>query len=215
MRGITIVPAATLPEVRMGGRIGSPGLAGWLLIAAATTLASGHARAEDVAKVDVKRDGEGYEISACATTTATAGLIWQVLTDFDHLSDFVPDMRVSRVISAPGEPLRVEQMGEARALFFRRRVEVVFAVELDPLRSVTFRAVHGNLRRMAGHWRLSGREGCRIEYRARSTPVFWIPPLIGPALMRAQVQEQFDGVLSEIARRQQILAAPSRNMPAN
>ncbi|MEZ5444895.1 MAG: SRPBCC family protein, partial [Gammaproteobacteria bacterium] len=137
-----------------------------------------------------------------------------VLTDFEHLSEFVPDMRSSRVVSAPGEPLRVEQQGVARVLFFERRIDVVFAIDLDPLRSVRFHAVDGNLRRMAGHWRLSGRDGCHIEYRALSTPEFWIPPLIGPALMRAQVRDQFNGVLKEISRRQQVLATSSGHLPA-
>lgn len=199
----------------MAWRIEGPGLAGWLLIAAATTFASGHARAEDVARIAIERVGEGYEVSACASTSATPELAWQVLTDFDHLSDFVPDMDRSRVISAPGEPLRVEQQGVWHALFFQRRIEVVFAIELDPLRAITFRAVDGNLRPMSGHLRLTGRPDCRIEYRAQSTPDFWIPPLIGPALMRGQVRQQLDGVLGEIRRRQQILATSSRHLPAD
>ncbi len=199
----------------MAGRIRSPWLAGWLLIAAATTFATGYARADEVASVGVKRVGKGYEVSACATTTAGAELTWQVLTDFDHLSDFVPDMSLSRVISAPGEPLRVEQQGIWHALFFRHRVEVVFAIELGPPRAITFRAVDGNLRPMWGHLRLTARPDCRIEYQARSTPDFWIPPLIGPVLIRSQVREQLDGVLSEIRRRQQILATSTRHLPAD
>jgi hypothetical protein len=199
----------------MAGRIQSPGLAGWLLIAAATTFATGHARADDVARIDIKRVGEGYEVSACASTTATAELTWQVLTDFDHLSDFIPDMRLSRVISAPGEPLRVEQQGIWHALFFQRPIAVVFAIELDPLRAITFRAVDGNLRPMSGHLLVTERPDCRIEYRAQSTPDFWIPPLIGPALMRGQVREQLDGVLSEIRRRQKIFATSTRHLPAD
>ncbi|MCC6714271.1 MAG: SRPBCC family protein [Gammaproteobacteria bacterium] len=199
----------------MAGRIRSPRLAGWLLIAAATTFATWHARADEVARIGVKRVGKGYEVSACASTTAGAELAWQVLTDFDHLSDFVPDLRSSRVISAPGEPLRVDQQGRWHALFFRHRIEVVFAIELDPPRALTFRAVDGNLRPMWGHLRLTARPDCRIEYRTRSTPDFWIPPLIGPALIRGQVRDQLDGVLGEIRRRQQILATSTRHLPAD
>jgi hypothetical protein len=198
----------------MAGRIQGPGLAGWLLIAAAITFANGGARADDVARIDVKRVGEGYEVSACATTTATAEVTWHVLTDFDHLSDFVPDMHFSRVISAPGEPLRVAQQGIWHALFFQRRIDVVFAIELDPPRAITFHAVDGNLRPMSGRLRLTERPDCRIEYRARSTPDFWIPPLVGPALMRGQVRAQLEGVLGEIRRRQQVLATSSRHLPA-
>lgn len=198
----------------MAARIPCPRLAGVVLIAAATTFATAGARADGLGRIDVTREGDSYAITACAATTAPAELIWQVLTDFEHLSEFVPDMRSSRVVSAPGEPLRVEQQGVARVLFFERRIDVVFAIDLDPLRSVRFHAVDGNLRRMAGHWRLSGRDGCHIEYRALSTPEFWIPPLIGPALMRAQVRDQFNGVLKEISRRQQVLATSSGHLPA-
>lgn len=199
----------------MAGRIQGPGLAGRMLIAAAIVFATGLARADDVVRITIERAGPGYEVMACASTTASPGLTWQVLTDFDHLSDFVPDMRRSRVISAPGEPLRVEQQGTWHALFFQRRIEVVFAIELDPMRDIAFRAVDGNLRPMSGHLRLTGRPDCRIEYRAQSTPAFWIPPLIGPALMRGQIREQLEGVLGEIRRRQQILATSTRHLPAD
>jgi ribosome-associated toxin RatA of RatAB toxin-antitoxin module len=199
----------------MAARIRCPRLSGWVLIAAATTFATAGTRADGIARIDVERDADGFAIMACAATNASAELIWQVLTDFEHLSDFVPDMRLSRIVSAPGEPLRVEQHGIARVLLFERRIDVVFAIDLDPLRSVRFRAVDGNLRSMAGHWQLSGREGCRIEYRALSTPDFWVPPLIGTALMRAQIRDQFEGVLGEIRRRQHFLNAAARGMPAD
>ncbi len=199
----------------MAGRIQGPDLAGRLLIAAATMFAIGFVRADDVASIAIRRADQTYEVMACASTTATPRLAWQVLTDFDHLSDFIPDMRLSRVISAPGEPLRVEQRGTWHALFFQRRIDVVFAIELDPMRAITFRAVDGNLRPMSGHLRLTGRPDCRIEYRAQSTPAFWIPPLIGPALMRGQIREQLEGVLREIRRRQQVLATSTRHLPAD
>jgi ribosome-associated toxin RatA of RatAB toxin-antitoxin module len=200
----------------MSARIYCPRLPGWVLIAAATTFATAGPRADDLTKVEVERAADGFAITACAATDAPAELIWQVLTDFDHLSDFVPDMRVSRVVSSPGEPLRVQQHGIAQVLFFRRLIDVVFAIELDPMRTVKFRAVAGDLRRMEGQWRvLPAHQSCRIEYRAFGIPAFWVPPLFDRALMRAQVRGQFNGVIGEIRRRQHLLDASVRTHPAD
>lgn len=157
------------------------------------------ARASDTIDVYVERMPDGYHISAVARTRAPVERAWAVLTDFNHLADFVPDMRSSRIVSAEGEPTRVEQHGVAQALLFKRDVSVTLAVTLLPMKRIEFRSVGGSLRTLDGEWRLLPQaDGCRLEYSAVSDPGFWTPPLIGPALVRGQVLEQIEGVLHEI-----------------
>jgi hypothetical protein len=154
-------------------------------------------------EVRIERRGEAFAVHMETPIAADAAVAWQVLTDYDHLADFVPDMRASRVVSAPGEPLRIEQQGGAGFLFFKFTVDVELAIdEVPPLR-LGFRAIRGNMRRMQGEWRIDRADGgILLVYDAELQPTFWVPPLIGPAVMRRDVANQIAGVVREIERRQ-------------
>ncbi len=131
--------------------------------------------------------------------TATA---WAVLTDYNRLAEFVPDMQSSRVVSAPGEPMLLEQRGEGGLLFFRVPVTVVLEIHEFPFERIAFRAVSGNMRRMQGQWLLR-REGgmLLLGYEAELEPDFWVPAWIGDRVMRANVEKQVTGVVREVQRR--------------
>lgn len=152
--------------------------------------------------MQVGRGAEGIRIDAHADVDAPPSIAWAVLSDYDHLAEFVPHMRVSRVVSRPGEPLRIEQRGETRWLGFRRSVDVVFAIDETPPSRLAFHAVAGSFRRMEGEWRVEPREsGARIVYRAEMLPDFWIPPFVGPALVARDVTARVAAVAREIRRR--------------
>jgi len=67
------------------------------------------------------------EVTAHAVVRAPAELIWQTLTDYEHLSRFVPGIVSSRVVSRQGTQLIVEQRGGARLWFFSYPIRVVLA----------------------------------------------------------------------------------------
>jgi hypothetical protein len=67
----------------------------------------------------------------------------------------------------------------------------------------------GSFDRMEGEWRVEGDTArCRIDYRADIEPGFWVPPLMGPLIMRSQVARQIEGLEAEIARRARLANAP-------
>ena len=152
------------------------------------------------ATVTVTRDGSVQHVRARLRAAALAATCYAVLADFDRLEDFVPGLESSEVVSAPGvEPLLLRQVGVASALFFRSTVDVTLAVRVQPPVRIEFERVAGNLRRMRGHWAVAGdARHCVIDYEAEIEPAFWVPPLVGPRLMRRQVERQLAGVLGEI-----------------
>ena len=120
--------------------------------------------------------------------------------------------RASRIISAPGEPLQIEQRGETGFLFFRFSINVVLEIAETPLRTLGFRAIRGNMRRMQGEWRIRQTDaGIRMEYESEMEPDFWVPPLVGPAVIRRDVASQVAGLTREILRRQAL--APQQPIP--
>jgi len=190
--------SSAIAEALWIGELKVPGI--WGLICFLPLLVgAGVATAADT---DVGRSGSSFEVRATVDADASVELCYAVLTDFDRLADFIPGMQSSRIVSRPGEPLLLRQVGRTKVAFSEYSFDVTLAVAVDPPHEITFRRVAGNLQRMEGGWRLAGdMTRCRIEYRADIEPGFWVPPLVGPLIMRSQVARQLEGLESEIARR--------------
>jgi len=177
-----------------------------VLVLLSLVFGAGTAAGADTAVV---RQGSTFQVRATIEVGVSIDLCYAVLTDFDRLADFIPGMQSSRIVSPPGEPLRLRQVGRTELPFSERSFDVTLAVELDPLREITFRRVAGNLQRMQGRWLVSGDDTrCRIDYQADIEPGIWVPPLLGPLLMRGQVARQIEGLEAEIERRAQASAGP-------
>ena len=161
-----------------------------------------HAAAAEVV-VQVTREGEALLIEATADVESTVAQTWQVLTDYDRLHEFIPNLRLSRVIERGRDTITVEQKGEARLLVFSYPVEVTLAVNEFPPGRVVSKAVAGNFREMSGVYTLEAREGrVRLRYSGRMMPDFFIPPFIGTWVLRHHVHETFAAMVDEIVRRQ-------------
>src|SRR5262249_1424177 len=64
--------------------------------------------------VEAVRNGDALEIACRAELEAPVATVWDTLTDYDHLAEFIPGMRQSRVLERRGPSVVVEQSGEAR-----------------------------------------------------------------------------------------------------
>ena len=130
--------------------------------------------------VQVARQENAFQVDTNLLVAVAKRVAWQVLTDYDNFASFVPGMRSSRIVSAPGEPLLLEQKGESGFLLFRVPIEVVSRVEEVPLNTIRFQSVGGNLTNKRGEWALERHDhATHVSYRANITPGFLLPPLIG------------------------------------
>lgn len=162
------------------------------------------ARPAEQLSVEAERQGEGIEIRASAVVFAPLALVWEVLTDYEKLPRFIPGIARSSVRSRDGGRVVVDQVGEARFLFFVFPIETRLEVIESARERVTSRAVSGNLRRMLGRYDIAldePRGTCLLTYQGTIEPDFALPPLIGVAAMRAMVEEQFTAMVAEIERR--------------
>jgi ribosome-associated toxin RatA of RatAB toxin-antitoxin module len=205
----------SLPSIRVPDRPTAPGgLVRVLCVLALGCWAARPTVAEESLEVVVTRDGPLLRVHATLGADAPTRLCYAVLADFDHLEQFVPGLLASDVISAPGEPIRLHQVGKASAGPLRFAIDVTLAVTEHPPTRIQFRRIDGNLEEMTGGWDVTGGESrCDIAYRADIDPAFWVPPLVGPRLMRNQVETQMRGVLDEIARRASEPAATDAGRP--
>jgi hypothetical protein len=175
-------------------------------------------------RFEVERDARGYRIDATADVSATREIVWQTLTDYERLPQFIPGVSRVRILNASEsggrQRLLVEQAGELHFLFFARRVVALLDVMQEPTTRIVAHAIsrprladgRGDEMRLdafEGTYTLQALSGgVRLAYRARLVPEHSLPPIIGPWALRRTLQAQFEAMLAEIDRRGG--AAPSR-----
>jgi hypothetical protein len=166
---------------------------GWL---AANTADEGLERTT----VSVTRDEDVFRVEAVSRVSAGIDEAWAVLTDYDGYVHFVPGMTLSSIVSE--SPLLIEQDGEFGVWFFTKRVRATLEVKEDRPSGIFFRAVQGDLRTLDTQVDLaSDGEDVSISYHSVIEPDFWVPPLIGEALVRGAIRRKLDAVAREISWR--------------
>lgn len=165
-------------------------------------IAVASAAAAPVPEVQIEQRDEAFAVFARLSVAVTRATAWEVITDYDHVGDFVADMHESRVVRRAGERVLVRQAGAWNVFGFRVPVWIVAQVEEQPMRSVRFHSISGNVHVGKGEWRITqDGGGVAITYRAECTPDFWVPPVLGVVLMRRDVRAKLEQVAREMLRR--------------
>jgi ribosome-associated toxin RatA of RatAB toxin-antitoxin module len=177
-----------------GGRTRFPAL--WLLLLGLPAMGQG----AEIA-VQVVRHGDSFEVEATADIDAGVGDAWKVLTDYDRLSEFIPGMLESRVVSRDGFSVVVDQRGETSVLFFTYPIRVRLAIEEQPYERIVSTAISGNFKDLTGVYALQARgDGLTLRYEGKFTPDFAYPPLLGTLIVRSTVEKRFGAMVQEIEK---------------
>jgi len=156
--------------------------------------------------VDAYPQGTAIAVKARAMIKAPYALIWRTLTDYNHLSDFIPGMMTSHVVGRRGSTAIVEETGEAGFLLFSFPVDVLVASHEEPPSFIGIRVLEGNLKQLDGGYRIEKAGRQSDEYVLRWSGVIdrptLLPLFISVPLMRAKIAEQFRGMVDEIERRE-------------
>ncbi|MFK0734189.1 MAG: SRPBCC family protein [Gloeotrichia echinulata GP01] len=78
--------------------------------------------------------------------------VWQVLTDYEALAEFIPSLAKSRLLEHPQGGIRLEQIGSQRLLNFNFCARVVFDLEEYFPKEINFRMVEGDFKGFTGSW---------------------------------------------------------------
>lgn len=154
-------------------------------------------------------EGDVVKVTASAEMQVDPRTVWNVISDYDHLGEFIPGMRSSRVVQRSGDKVFVVQMGEFGFLFFRQAVAVKLEVtEYPPLR-MTARAVEGNLKGMEGRYEVENLPAgvVRLSYVGSLAPEFPVPPVISRMVVHSVLADQFTAMVKEIIRRDALARA--------
>ena len=154
--------------------------------------------------VDVKRvEHQGraqFDISASGSVKAPLAQVWKVLTSYERMPEYVPDMISNRVVSRQGNRVLLDQQGRARFLFFQRDIRVKVEVLEEPTSAIDVNLVSGDMEAYRCRWELAPQAdgSTRIQYRGSVVPKFYVPGMLGVPLIRSDVRAMLRAVFDHI-----------------
>jgi carbon monoxide dehydrogenase subunit G len=161
-------------------------------------------------RVTAERHGDMIDVNATALLRADAATAWRVLTDYDHYADFIPNLRVSRVVARHGPVVTVEQTGDAVFWVFRMPVAIRYEVTESPPNRLQSRATGGSLRALASSYVLTTTQsGMRLDYSGHIAPRFELLGRIEQMAVRKNIEREFQALADEIERRSAAGADPA------
>jgi ribosome-associated toxin RatA of RatAB toxin-antitoxin module len=161
--------------------------------------------------VSVQGEHGLYRVSATFTTPQPAAIGHAVLTDYEEIPRFLPDVRSSHVIERDGARTVVAQEAVAKVLLFSKRVRLVLEVREGPA-LIAFRDRSGeSFIRYEGQWTLRD-EGGRavIRYELTAQPRFDVPDFLLARLLKRDAERMIERIKAEIAARAARAALQSR-----
>lgn len=148
-----------------------------------------------------------YRVEASGTVQAAPATVWRVLTTYDRMSEFVPDLASCRVLSRNGNEAIIEQVGTARFLFMSKSIHLVVRATETPMSAIDIVLVSGDMRHYESRWELvpvPETGGTRVLYSGKMSPNFYVPGLLGTQIIRGDIERMLGAVLARLdSRREQ------------
>ncbi|HMH16945.1 MAG TPA: SRPBCC family protein [Burkholderiales bacterium] len=158
--------------------------------------------AADEIEAHVERQGEFIVCDASVLMQVDPRIAWDVLSDYNGLARFIPDMKSSRVVSRDGNRVLVEQKGAFGFFFYRQAVDVTLEVLEQPPLRIDAHRIAGNIKALETRYELGVSDaGVKLTYTGRFIPDFSVPPLFGMPMVRRIVERRFRAMAEEIERR--------------
>lgn len=171
-----------------------------LLLAA--PLASHAAPADDGIQVKVERHGESVTVHAQLSVPVDARQAYTVLTDYDHMKQFLPDLDESRILSRTKDGLLVRQAGKVRFGWFAVPFEYVRRIELTPDTRLVSHIVSGSVKKGDVTTTLTTSNGrTLITYDSEAAMGVWLPFGIGNGAIADHLRQDLDSMRAEMLRR--------------
>lgn len=181
-----------------------------LLFAVSAPLAMAQAPKPDASKLEVtvnRIDSDGhqlYEIDATAVVAAPLPRVWRILTNYERMTEFVPDLESCKVLSRNGNEVMIEQFGVARLLFMTRPIHLIVRATEHPMSAIDIALVSGDMKQYEAHWEMTPipeTGGTKITYKGRMMPNFYVPSLFGAKMIRMDIEHMLNAVLTRIEGR--------------
>jgi ribosome-associated toxin RatA of RatAB toxin-antitoxin module len=180
--------------------------AAFIVVAAAAASAA----AAPEAQVTVREDAGVYTVAASFTVAELASTAVAVLTDYEQIPRFMPDIRRSSVLERSEQMTVVEQEAVARLMMFSKRIHLILEVH-NAAGIIRFRDRCGkSFARYEGGWTVTEHDGqAAIAYELTAKPSFDVPEFLLKRLLKRDAIQMIERLQTEMAARSR--AARIRN----
>jgi ribosome-associated toxin RatA of RatAB toxin-antitoxin module len=174
------------------------------LLLACALSAKAQGRAVDVSVQRIRTEaGNVYEVNARGEVAAAPAAVWRILTDYERMPEFVPDLHRARVLSRSGDEAVLEQFGEAHFLFFRHDIHLVVQIREQPISQIDISLIGGDMKVYKCSWRLVSvpeTGGTRVLFSSMVAPKFYVPGMLGSNMIRSDIERMMAAVMARLDR---------------
>jgi hypothetical protein len=156
-----------------------------------------------VCEMEITEQDGSYRTIVKARLEASAADVWRVLTDYANYVQVSPSIhRVRRLGPTADGGERLQTWTEACVFGFCRDIS-----QLQEMRQLAFGELRAQI--LPGEDIVSGRaawslrgvgQSSRLRFEAQMTPAFWVPPLIGPWIIRRALKQELTDSLDNLER---------------
>jgi carbon monoxide dehydrogenase subunit G len=164
-------------------------------------LVSAASPSQDDIQVEVSRRDGAVIVHARFSVPVTAQQAFAVMTDYDHMRQFLPGLTESRILERGTNRLLVAQAGGVQLGPISMPFEYVRQIELQPPSKLVSHVVSGSVRKADVTTTLVEAEGrTLITYDSEATMKIWLPFGISTGLIAAHIRKQLDSMRVEMLR---------------
>jgi carbon monoxide dehydrogenase subunit G len=156
-----------------------------------------------VRSIDVVQDGDSYVLTAQMYAPVNLAIVWDVLTDFENMEKWVPNVVDSRVVTPGEKKMMIEQKGNAKfgALSFAYTSER--EIVLTPKTTILSTQVKGSMKKQMSLMTITpdGEAGTKLQYKLELVPSFLAARVVSADFLKHEITEQFTAIIGEMVKR--------------
>ncbi len=178
-----------------------------VVVAACAALSCGTGVAADDISLAFYEGYGHYKVEGSFFVDADSQTAWEVLTNYEHIPDFVHSMKISKVEQRNTNDLTLRQEGEGSFLFFSKRIHLLMNVHEQPQTNTIIFAdtSHQDFSNYQGTWSIvpsSLGHGLEVIYTLDADQNFGAPAFIASDVVKGNVQDLLQSLKREISRQQ-------------
>ena len=174
-------------------------IAGFALLLATRAFADA---ASGIRSIDIIHESDTYKATMVMSAPVPLSVAWEVLTDFENMSGWVPNVRESKVVSRDQNVVVIEQRGVARFGLASFPYTSVRKMELDPQKTVKSTQVKGSMKRVESVMTLApDSDGTRLTYELQLVPAGLAAAVVSKDFLAHELTEQFSAIIAEMKKR--------------
>lgn len=160
------------------------------------------AGAATIVNTTATHDDDRYKLTFEVVLKAERGKVWNIMTDYDRLTRVSKVIVESRVLKKEDENRhRVSVTLHACVLIFCKTMNKVVDILARPQDDIVVTGVPAlsDFRYSVEHWQVSAEDrNTRLRYTAEMVPDFFVPPLIGPWMVKYFLKKEITATAIQV-----------------